>query len=83
MLVEGAAMTDRDHKGRFMAGNSSALTGWKALIAKRFAGDEAACRRWWGMMGAWHYDAPPCVSKMLRSATGLHPTVKRPSAPAS
>jgi hypothetical protein len=51
-------MTDRDTKGRFVAGNSFALIGWRALVTQRFAGDERACRAWWGCMGAWHYDAP-------------------------
>ena len=33
-----------------------AKQGWAALVARRFAGDERAAKRWWGAMGAYHYD---------------------------
>jgi len=33
-----------------------AKRGWAGLVAKRFGGDQRAAKRWWGAMGAWHYD---------------------------
>jgi hypothetical protein len=47
---------ERDRKGRFQPGNQVCYQGWQGLVQKRFAGDEQACREWWGRMGAWHYD---------------------------
>ena len=51
-------MTGRDALGRFIVGNQRAALGWQGLVQRRFAGDEEAARRWWGLMGAWHYDRP-------------------------
>lgn len=51
-------MTNRDSLGRFTPGNQVAYQGWRALVAKRFQGDEVAAKTWWGKMGAWHYDKP-------------------------
>jgi len=33
-----------------------AKQGWRGLVARHFAGDERAAKRWVGAMGAWHYD---------------------------
>jgi len=30
--------------------------GWRGLVRKQFAGDEAAARAWFGALGAWCYD---------------------------
>lgn len=49
-------ITDRDRRGRFIKGNSYAISGWRGLVNRRFAGDEAACKAWWGRIGAYYYD---------------------------
>lgn len=33
-----------------------AKQGWRGLVAKQFGGDERAAKRWWGALGAYHYD---------------------------
>lgn len=50
-------MTGRDSQGRFTTGNQAAALGWAALVQRRFGGDELACKRWWGRMGAYNSDA--------------------------
>jgi len=50
-------MSNRDHRGRFMPGNQVAASGWAGLVQRRFGGDEATAKAWWGRMGAWHHDA--------------------------
>ncbi len=47
--------TDRDNRVRFQHGNTIAVLGWRALVAKRFDGDERAARAWWGEIGAHTY----------------------------
>lgn len=51
-------MSNRDEQGRFTQGHQIARLGWAGLVQRRFGGDEATCKAWWGAMGAWHYDAP-------------------------
>ena len=50
-------MTNRDSQGRFAPGNTIAALGWAGLVTRRFGGDEEACKRWWGLMGAYNSDA--------------------------
>jgi hypothetical protein len=52
------AQADRNSKGRFQPGNRVCYQGWRALVEKRFGGDEAACKRWWSEWGAYHSDFP-------------------------
>jgi len=47
----------RDSRGRFIAGNIYCYQGWHGLVQKRFGGNEAATREWWGKMGAYNSDA--------------------------
>lgn len=54
MMVVSPA-TGRDPKGRFVAGHSFAVKGWRALVEKRFEGDIAAAKTWLGKVGAWEY----------------------------
>lgn len=47
----------RDRRGRFIEGNVFCYQGWHELVQKRFGGNEAATREWWGKMGAYNSDA--------------------------
>ena len=47
----------RDCQGRFITGNIYCYQGWRGLVQKRFVGNEAAAREWWGKMGAYNSDA--------------------------
>lgn len=47
----------RDSQGRFIEGNIYCYQGWRGLVQKRFGGNEAAAREWWGKMGAYNSDA--------------------------
>lgn len=35
-----------------------ARAGWQAVVARRFGGDAAAAKAWFGAVGAWASDAP-------------------------
>jgi hypothetical protein len=49
---------ERDQRGRFQPGNQVCYQGWRALVQKRFEGDEQACKAWWSAWGAYHSDFP-------------------------
>ena len=46
---------DRDEKGRFVKGNQTALSGWKALLDKRFGGDIYMAKAWMKRIGDYGY----------------------------
>lgn len=48
-------MADRDAQGRFLPGNQVCKLGWRALVGKRFGGDEDAARGWFARVGAYTY----------------------------
>lgn len=48
-------MADRDAQGRFVPGNKVCQFGWRALVGKRFGGDEEAARCWISRVGAHTY----------------------------
>lgn len=66
-------MTNRDSLGRFTPGNQVALLGWRGLVQRRFAGDQAAAKAWVAQLGRWAYGLS------YRNANGQYmPWVKQP-----
>lgn len=55
-----------------------AKRGWMGLVAKRFGGDQRAARRWWGAMGAWHYD-----QRLLETFGPIRPAFPHPGDPST
>ncbi|MEZ4868117.1 MAG: hypothetical protein R3C14_42710 [Caldilineaceae bacterium] len=50
-----------------------ARRGWRAMVRRHFAGDEAAARAWLGALGAWAYDQAAGAGNGVITPAYSHP----------
>lgn len=50
-----------------------AKSGWKAMVRRHFACNEAEAKRWWGEIGAWAYDQQAGAGNGIIGVAFPHP----------